>query len=496
MLTKDEKLVFNQRILEYVDSMQNRKFKVYPDQFVIDYTGIKWTAIQNGEHFEINTVDDFRRENNDRLSNSCYQRWRGYEIQKIWVDDEGGKLKYDWRNAPIGFYVNRVILLPHAIEEFKNKYPYCPIDEFRSWLCNEGTWEDRDRYGYTNTYGMVAKDDCIDTCCVIFMLMYQENPQIETLFKANSWFRRMIFDWIENPDNNDKYRKAFAKKNNINDITGMPNWLWTRLCDEQTTIGEWDFYRIYNKQLATEKGTINIKKGHLVYDGIDEAFYEDLQAFNGDINTLKKVKSIVKNAKDANGKAFFTMKSMLNYLERVDMYQAIPRYESIKILSDYLGMCKQMDVVPRVDSDSLKREHDVMARNHNTWMKMKRAEFDKEKGGLFKEVSKKLQKYEFEDDTYTAIVPKEIKDLINEGCNNHNCVGSYVDNFAKGKSNVFFIRKKDNLEKSYITIELTSSCENYKQAYLGSNQRITNHDDWEFIDKWMEHNKEINKGAN
>ena len=45
-----------------------------------------------------------------------------------------------------------------------------------------------------------------------------------------------------------------------------------------------------------------------------------------------------------------------------------------------------------------------------------------------------------------------MSDLIDEGTQQHNCVGSYYNqSIANGEDFIFFIRKKDNLEKSYIT---------------------------------------------
>lgn len=57
-----------------------------------------------------------------------------------------------------------------------------------------------------------------------------------------------------------------------------------------------------------------------------------------------------------------------------------------------------------------------------------------------------------EENNYCVVVPKDMSDLIDEGTQQHNCVGSYYNqSIANGEDFIFFIRKKDNLEKSYIT---------------------------------------------
>ena len=86
--------------------------------------------------------------------------------------------------------------------------------------------------------------------------------------------------------------------------------------------------------------------------------------------------------------------------------------------------------------------------------------------------------------------------MIQEGNGNNNCVGSYIEMFAKGKSNIFFIRKNDNPSKSYITIEVNSDFSKVRQAYYSSNREITNEKDLSFINTWIDRIKNIYKESN
>lgn len=55
----------------------------------------------------------------------------------------------------------------------------------------------------------------------------------------------------------------------------------------------------------------------------------------------------------------------------------------------------------------------------------------------------------------TVVIPQTIDDLVKEGEAQHNCVGSfYNDEIANGEDTILFIRRKDNIEKSYITARL------------------------------------------
>ena len=360
-----------------------------------------------------------------------------------------------------GGYEN-IVILKGTLEAYKKDYPYVPVD----YLIEENT---------TNHFNESMKNYYL----VNLLALYMNNPQIELLLKTK--LSKIAYDWIYDPEN-DKFRRAFKKGKTISEITGMENWLWDKMADYTNNIAVWDVLRIWNKQLASEK-----KKN--VYVGFDASMFEQITNLHCDHRTLQDVKRLCTKAIDNDGKKIWSFKTLLNYLERIDMYQAIPTNEAIRILSDYIRMCNQMGVNPRTDSDSIKREHDIAARNYGLWWRQKRAEKDAARAGDFIERGKELSKYEYSNDHLMAIAPKEMQDLINEGVNNHNCVGSYIIPFTEKRSNIFFIRKKDAPEKSYITIELTSTCCNYRQAYYASNQRITDPKDWEFINEWMEHNK-------
>ena len=104
-----------------------------------------------------------------------------------------------------------------------------------------------------------------------------------------------------------------------------------------------------------------------------------------------------------------------------------------------------------------------------------------------------IEKYKYRDDELEVIFPQNIEDLFQEGRNNHNCVGSYCDRYANGSSNIGFIRKIDNPDQSYITIEVNSDFTKVNQAFYSSNRDITSIRDIKFIESWIEHNKEINQ---
>lgn len=59
---------------------------------------------------------------------------------------------------------------------------------------------------------------------------------------------------------------------------------------------------------------------------------------------------------------------------------------------------------------------------------------------------------ELSNDEFTIVVPEKLEDLIDEGNQQHNCVGShYNESIARGENFIYFIRHTEDKTKSYIT---------------------------------------------
>lgn len=89
----------------------------------------------------------------------------------------------------------------------------------------------------------------------------------------------------------------------------------------------------------------------------------------------------------------------------------------------------------------------------------------------------------FEDDTYKIFPASSVEDLIDESSQMNNCVRTYVSNIVSCVSQIFFLRKKDNLDKSLVTVELQNG--QIVQA-LAKNNTTPNKEILSFLDKWKE----------
>lgn len=103
---------------------------------------------------------------------------------------------------------------------------------------------------------------------------------------------------------------------------------------------------------------------------------------------------------------------------------------------------------------------------------------------------KELENLVYED--YYFIVPTTPKELINEGEQQHNCIGHfYNDSMCKGKDFIYFIRKKNEPEKSYITCRFDMYTKKTVEARYKFNDEVSKEEDKRAILKSSEFIKKI-----
>lgn len=61
---------------------------------------------------------------------------------------------------------------------------------------------------------------------------------------------------------------------------------------------------------------------------------------------------------------------------------------------------------------------------------------------------------EYSHGDYIIKVPESKNDFLDEACQQHNCLAGYVSTFINGACLIAFLRKKDNPDKSFVTLEV------------------------------------------
>ena len=391
----------------------------------------------------------------ENLSSESYKNI--VDIEKEFIEKVKEEKSYEWgdtnrtylsRKYDYHFRDNDFIVL--GIEDFKKDFPYFPFDNIIGEMSDTYYW----RRGHNNYW---------EAQIICLAIKY---PQLELLYKTN--FKKFVIEWIKDPANV-VFARCFKNGKNIDEITKLPKYAWTLIADRSRNIKEYNEMRIW------------VQKENLSKEQLEEVFNQNLYK-----PELEKVRKLC--TRTFNDKKLYTLDTLLNYLHRCDVYQAIPAMEAIDLLNDYIKMSIDMNVEPLTNSNSLKREHDVTVRNYNQWYRANRNAMIEDS---FKKRSEYLQKYEYENDKYIVITPHCVNELLEEANNQRNCLACYADYYAKGRAQIFFMRKKNQKDKSYISIELNQDLTEFRQVYYGCNRPVDNPDDLQFLNEWLEHIKTV-----
>lgn len=159
--------------------------------------------------------------------------------------------------------------------------------------------------------------------------------------------------------------------------------------------------------------------------------------------------------------------------------------DAVLLWIDYIRMAKDLEYDLSEDTvflpKDLKARHDAAAET----IKLKRNEILMKK---YKRRYKKLcQMYEFTDGEFTIVVPATMDDIIAEGRVMHHCVGSYANRHANGETTILFLRKNEQPDQPYGTIEM-SVIDNARVIQLRGyrNNDVPKKESKQFIAVWTE----------
>ena len=140
------------------------------------------------------------------------------------------------------------------------------------------------------------------------------------------------------------------------------------------------------------------------------------------------------------------MKSFMLYLDRLKTFEGIEVRSILGEIEDYYKMMNQIspdhyDKYPR----NFLTTHQIASRNYHRFKK----EFNEE---LFKRTINNSYALKYKD--YIFIVPQTTEEIKQEAIMQNNCVASYIDSVIEGDCSIIFLRKNENLNKSFITCEV------------------------------------------
>lgn len=112
------------------------------------------------------------------------------------------------------------------------------------------------------------------------------------------------------------------------------------------------------------------------------------------------------------------------------------------------------------------------------------------------EINKKIEDrakwslLEYRDNNYSITMPANGFEICKEAIRQDNCLNSYIYSHALGTASIMFLRKNDNPDKSYVTVEINNL--EITQVY-GSRNIIPDKEVYQFLEKYsIEKNLEYN----
>jgi hypothetical protein len=317
-----------------------------------------------------------------------------------------------------------------------------------------------------------------DVIEVSFAILYMRNPQIEKLYKAG--FETLILDWVLRDRYTDEdlelFEDCFRNEKTLNKITSLTKGQWQALLSFRIDLEEWLWMK--NVLNTWPLADANVKPLVRLVIRVGERFR----------TSFRRILSCGNDEKPA-----YDADALIHDLLNDHGHTGMKPQEACIYLWDYIRMCQRNQIEPDYRTEDLRREHD-MAETADRERRRKRSNPHLQE--VYDRRHSELKKYLYESEELTVILPEKWSDLINEGRSNHNCVGTlYVDRYENGTSNIFFIRRKEQPERSYITVELNADCEKTVQAFYSHNRRITDKRDLDFIKAWLKENRKRNSEA-
>lgn len=262
------------------------------------------------------------------------------------------------------------------------------------------------------------------------------------------------------------HSKALNKSGSFYKRFGVPKSFLKFMQDNDITYKELLILRLFQKADAELFFKFeNINFNHLRFlvknNILTEFLNSDLALYS--YTNIKLLKEISK---------FVSLKKVMNYHNGI---------KNLNIYKDYLQMANDLALNYKSKKDLFPRNlisrHDKMQKDFKITQDIN-TQFSAYLRYL------ELSKYTYSDNTYIIFPAPSVESMKDESAQQGNCVGKlYLRPYIDGETEIFFIRKLDNVCKSLITLE-------YKNGYvvqkeLANHKKNFSYEQNAFINKWL-----------
>lgn len=255
-----------------------------------------------------------------------------------------------------------------------------------------------------------------------------------------------------------------------------------------------------DKDLAKTLGIDKARMKRLKENGGGKVFLTWLRREKG-INTI--IPDEVIRYFDENGIKPEDLKHMLtrmserkicNYLKKQSNLSGRKPGELIGTWEDYIHIANRLKIDTELEMNykpkNLKKAHDEVVEMCGGSDIARRAGEIAEKFPGIDEIHAEIkEKYAYTEKTYSIVVPERIEDIIIEGKTLGHCLHSsdrYFDRIQRRETYIVFLRKTEELDKPYYTLEIEPDGTARQKRTVGDNQNKDFEEAKAFIRRWQQ----------
>lgn len=339
----------------------------------------------------------------------------GYYSHSEWTErktlGEPFSKQYSWWGAFDNTY--HVLNLPVTME--KTFLKYSQLDAYKQ---------------YYTQFGPRPYDSVIEIPVIKYLTLYALAPSIEMMMKLG--FEDFVHEWVSER----KPNKRLVNWNAKNPVDAF------RMSKQEVNAFRAASGSVYLLKLYKKL------KGKISFEELDN-YIDD---FGYETHTFI----------DLARKGSITPARAYHYLEKQTKEKEVSRHVLMS-WDDYLKAAEKLkfDLADEVVymPKNLKKAHDeawdiVNAMRREIEERERRERAAKSEAENQSRQKERQRKYAYENDRYFIKVPETLQEIIDEGQALKHCVSSYTSRHAAGKTTILFLRKKDNPDTPFFTIEI------------------------------------------
>ena len=330
-------------------------------------------------------------------------------------------------------------------------------------------------------------------------------------------------NFFENNITNPTILKMLAAINfDIESIVYYPKAYKSLIAEKLLNAGYLKYYQDLTKEyrcVSDEDKFGKLNKGTKLY-AILGCTKQQLQqsTINCEIATLKKflgttdirpygiepIKDIIRIQGSVSCNSFSYAEDVLKIIsipQKLKILKTLSQFKTYHAISLFNDILRCLRTVLRITEDEnevkslkfwrfnsekdLEDLHDKAIRMQNSAYKKQKEMKSQKLLNKYKMTKKKRDElYDFEDDEFIIKMPDTPIDIMEEGKALNHCVGGYMENHVEGKTTILFLRRQNDPETSFYTIEVKNNkviqIHGKHNRWLGNNPEVI-----PFMRKWL-----------